>query len=67
LVVVEVLGHLLLVPTLADEEEPMWSAVIVEEDQVLSGLSDGLLEAWKAIHLPHGLLRLRRIPVLHGL
>jgi hypothetical protein len=66
LVVTEVQGHLLLVPALANEEQPMGSSVIVQKDQMLSGLPDGLLEAREAIHLPNGLLRLRNVPVLHG-
>jgi hypothetical protein len=67
MVVIEVQGHFFLVPPFADEEQPMGSSVIMEEDQVFPGLSDGLLQARETVHLPNGLLCLRRMPVFHGL
>ena len=39
----EVLGHFFLVPPLAHHEEPMWCAIIMEEDEMLPGLLDGFL------------------------
>ena len=63
----KILGHLLLVPALAYHEQAVWSTVIMQEDEVLPCLPNGLLEARVALHLAEGLLGLCFGPIVESL
>jgi hypothetical protein len=47
--VLQVARHLLLVPPLAYHEEPVGSAIVVGEHEMLPRLPDRLLQSWVAV------------------
>ena len=61
--VTEVKGHFLLVPASANPKEAVPCAIVMEEDQMLSSLCYGLLQACIPVHIPYGLLAVRFIPI----